>query len=237
MRLLVFGLSVFLDVGLLGHSAGVRADEKKKEAKSDQAKSDPAKEFAALDKEFQDARQTFIKAYREAKTPEERQQIVKDKQPKVPEYADRFMKLAETYPDSPAAIQALGWLVGNARGTEAGNKALTKLKEKLPAIDDLDQLAKTLPHVPAFGFADQPRKIPEKPTNNIIHPQAVPVLMWVCSATFRSAGIPEQEKAYNSTVDLLLERLAERPALAPLAGYLPQDTNPEWAANNLRKMM
>ncbi len=273
MKLFVFGLAAFVAVGLIGLSPGIRADEKKKQAKPDQAQSDAAKEFAALEKEFQDAQQAFFKAIREAKTDEERQQVLKDKRPNLPDFADRFMKLAETSPDSPEAIQALGWLVGNARGTEAskkalakllkfaetnpdnpaafqalgllvgngrgteeGNKALAKLKEKLPAIDDLDQLAKILPHVPPLALVDLASKIADKAKKNLDHPQAPAILMWVCSATLYSSDKSELAKLYNSTVDLLMERFAERPELAPLADFLPRDTNPEWAEKHLRKL-
>ncbi len=252
MKLFVFGLAAFVAVGLIGLSPGIRADEKKKQAKPDQAQSDAAKEFAALEKEFQDAQQAFFKAIREAKTDEERQQVLKDKRPNLPDFADRFMKLAETSPDSPeaiqalkfaetnpdnpAAFQALGLLVGNGRGTEEGNKALAKLKEKLPAIDDLDQLAKILPHVPPLALVDLASKIADKAKKNLDHPQAPAILMWVCSATLYSSDKSELAKLYNSTVDLLMERFAERPELAPLADFLPRDTNPEWAEKHLRKL-
>src|SRR6266851_5123071 len=236
MGLFVFGLAAFVAVGLIGLSPGIRADEKKKQAKPDQAQSDAAKEFAALEKEFQDAQQAFFKAIREAKTDEERQQVLKDKRPNLPDFADRFMKFAETSPDSPEAFQALGLLVGNGRGTEEGNKALAKLKEKLPAIDDLDQLAKILPHVPPLALVDLASKIADKAKKNLDHPQAPAILMWVCSATLYSSDKSELAKLYDSTVDVLMERFADRPELAPLADFLPRDTNPEWAEKHLRKL-
>src|SRR6266849_780256 len=100
MRLIVFGLSACLAAGLIGLTPDIPADEKKKDAKPDQGKPDPAKEFAAIQKDFADAQQAFFKAVQEAK-PEERQQIIKEKRPKPAEFADRFLKLAEKYPDSP----------------------------------------------------------------------------------------------------------------------------------------
>lgn len=236
MRLFVFGLSAIIAVGLLGHSPGLRADEKKKEAKPDQAKSDPAKEFVAIFKDFADAQEAFLKAYQEAK-PEERPQILKDKRPKPADFADRFLKLAETYPDSPQAAQALAWVVGNGRGTEAANKAIAKLKDKLKTIDDLDQLNKSLTGLPPFGLGDLASLVAEKAKKNLDHPQIVPLLMWICSQTAYSGGVPEQAKLYDSTVDILMERFAERKELAPLTNWLPVDTNPAWAEKHLRTLM
>jgi hypothetical protein len=236
MRLFVVSLAACVAVGLAGWTPGVQADEKKKEAKADQAKSDPAKEFAAIQKDFADAQQAFIKAYQEAK-PEERAQIQKDKQPKPAEYADRFLKLAETYPDTPVAFQSLAWAVGIGRGTDAAKKAVAKMKEKLTAINDLDQLTKTLSGLSPFGLGDLASVVAEKAKKNLDHPQAVPLLMSVCSMTAYSGDIPDQAKLYDSTVDLLMERFVERKELAPLADFLPRDTNPEWAEKHLRKLM
>jgi len=236
MRFVVFGLAACLAVGLVGLSPGLRADEKDKEKKSDQAKPDPAKELAALNKEFNDAQQAFFKAYREAKTNEERQQILKEKQPKPADFADRFLKLAEAYPDTPQAGQAVGWLLSYGRGTEAGNKALTKLKEKLAGIDDLGQLQKSLGSLPAFGLGELAFPVAEKVKKKLEDPKAAPLLMWVLSATLRPQT-PEQGKLYDATVDLLMERFADRPELEPLTNYLPMDTNPTWAEKHLRTLM
>src|SRR5690348_2159171 len=110
MRLIVFGLSACLAVGLIGLSPGLRADEKKKDEKTDQKKGDPEKEFQAIQKDYGEAQQAFFKAYQDAKTQEEKSKVLKEKRPNPAEYADRFLKLAETYPDSPAATQAYAWL-------------------------------------------------------------------------------------------------------------------------------
>src|SRR5262249_55082854 len=60
---------------------------------------------------------------------------------------------------------------------------------------------------------------------------------WVLSQTLYSGNIPDQAKLYDSTVDLVMERWADRPELAPLASYLPMDMNPAWAEKHLRKLM
>src|SRR5206468_12331322 len=129
MKRLMIGLAVFAAIGLCDWCPGLRADDPAK----DLPKPDPTKELATVQKEWEDARRAFATSLQEAKTNEERQQILKEKQPKPAEFADRFLKLAEKYPDSMQASQAMAWIVANAGGTEAGQKALPKLKENLAA--------------------------------------------------------------------------------------------------------
>src|SRR5439155_7078439 len=102
MKRLMIGLTAFAAIGLWGSQLRLRGDEPAK----DQSKADPAKVLSALQKEWTDAQQAFRKAYEEAKTDEERQQVVKDKQPKAADFADRFLKLVETDPDSSEAVPA-----------------------------------------------------------------------------------------------------------------------------------
>lgn len=235
MKRLMIGLAAFAAVGLYGSPLGLRADEPSK----DQSKPDPAKVLSALQKEWTDAELAFSKAYQEAKTDEEKQQVLKEKRPKAADYADRFLKIAETDPDSPEAGQALSWLFTQGRGTEAGNKAQAKipmLKVKLGAISDLALLHKGLSQFPAYLFQDLAPQVAEKAKKDLDHPQAVPLLMWVCSATLYSGGTP-LAKLYDSTIDLLIERFPERKELAPLANWLPMDQNAEWAEKHLRKLI
>jgi hypothetical protein len=236
MKRLAFGLAACVAIGLCGWGGGLRGDEPAK----DQPKPDAAKELAALQKEWADAQQTFRKAYGEAKTDEERQQVVKDKQPKPADFADRFLKLAETYPDSSEAVPALAWLLNFGAGTPAGQKAqsqIPKLKEKLVAMTDLDQLQKILSRLPASTFMDLAPQIAEKAKKNLDHPQALLLLMWVCGAT-AYAGESPLGKLYHSTVDFLMERFPERPELTPLATiWLARDPNPDWAEKHLRNLM
>jgi len=177
MKLFVYGLAACAAVGLSGLSPGTRADEPSK-----QANADPAKEFAAIKKEWSDAQQAFYKAYGDAK-PAERPQLLREKRPQPAAYADRCLKLVESNPDSPVAVEALGWVVANARGTPQAQKALPRLKEKVTAISDLGQLQKTLALVPSFGVADLAPQVAEKARKNLDHSQAAALLVWVGSAT------------------------------------------------------
>jgi hypothetical protein len=235
MKHVVLSLTVCAAFGLCGLLPAVRGDEPAK----DKPKPDAAKELAALQKEWNDAELAFSKAYQEAKTDEEKQQVLKEKRPKAADYADRFLKIAETDPDSLEAVSAFGWLLRHGGGTEEGGKARVKipmLKEKLAAITDLDELSKKLAVLPPRYFMDATPQFAEKAKKNLDHPQAVPILIWVCSATLYSDGTP-LAKLYDSTIDLLMERFPERKELAPLAMWLPMDQrHPEWAEKHLRKL-
>jgi hypothetical protein len=67
----------------------------------------PAEQYQALEKEYQDALQTYSKEYREAKTPAERQKVRQEKYPRPGKFVDRFLDLAAKNPKEPFAFDAL----------------------------------------------------------------------------------------------------------------------------------
>lgn len=79
----------------------LRADDKKPADK-------PAKSegFEALKKEFEEAQKEFRKAVNDAKTDEDRQKVIKEKNP-GPRFGDKFLSFAEKNPKDPAAYDAL----------------------------------------------------------------------------------------------------------------------------------
>lgn len=235
MNRFLFGFAVGAAVVLLGLAPGARADDKAK--KKEQA--DPAKEYAAIEKEWNDAQQAFSKAYQQAKTNEERQQILKEKRPQPGAYAERFLKLAAAHPDSPEATRALAWVAGNNRGTEMAKKAVGQLKEKLAAINDLDQLEKHLKGgagVFPGALGELAPAVVEKVKKNLDHPKAVALLVWAASTTLYGPG-KELTQCYNDTIDLLMERFAEREELGQLPTWLAMDEDPAWAAKHLRRLL
>src|SRR5260370_16577510 len=143
MKRIIFGVAAGLTLGLVILAPGVRADEPGKPAKAD-----PAKELAAIRSDWTKAQQNFMKEYGAAKTDVERREMLRVKRPKPAEFADRCLKLAEANPDNPAAAEALAWAAGNAPGTPAAQKAQPLLKEKIPAITDLEHLHKPLAGLP-----------------------------------------------------------------------------------------
>lgn len=76
----------------------------------------PAEQLKALDKEFNDAMQTFQKAYTDAATAEEKQKIIQEKYPQPDKFAPKFLALAEKNPKDPVAVDALVWIVTHGFG-------------------------------------------------------------------------------------------------------------------------
>src|SRR5262249_1398139 len=66
---------------------------------------------------------------RGAKTPEEREQVVRDKSPQPDKFAARFMEIAEKNPKDPAAVDALIFVVTYARGGQVRERAVNQLFE------------------------------------------------------------------------------------------------------------
>jgi hypothetical protein len=75
----------------------------------------PKEQYKALLKEQNDARKAFQDAYQTAKTQEEKNKVVQEKYPNPDKLAPKFLELAEKNPKDPIAIEALTWLVLNAR--------------------------------------------------------------------------------------------------------------------------
>ncbi len=71
----------------------------------------PAERIAALKKEFKEAQKAFSRAYGEAKTPEEREQVIATEMPKPESFAPRAWAIAEEFPKDDAAAEALVWIV------------------------------------------------------------------------------------------------------------------------------
>lgn len=106
-----------------------------------------AKELASLNQEFQQAMAAFMAEYTKAK-PKDRGELIKNKLPQPAEYADRFMALAEKYPDDPAAFDALVWIVSRAPDSELAATAIDRLLEKHLNDDKMAEVAMEL----SFGM-------------------------------------------------------------------------------------
>jgi thiol-disulfide isomerase/thioredoxin len=77
----------------------------------------PAEQYRDLEQEFLNAQQVFQIAYREARTEEERQDVLRARCPQPARYAPRFLDIAVRYPKDPAAADALIWVVNNLRSS------------------------------------------------------------------------------------------------------------------------
>ena len=79
------------------------------------------KKYRELLAEFGQQRLAYSKAYREAKTEADRLKVRRELFPKPQILAPKFLALAKEHADDPVAMQALVWVVSNARlGTAAG---------------------------------------------------------------------------------------------------------------------
>jgi len=103
-------------------------DDKPKDKPKEPDKKTPAEQYQALVKEFTDARQVFIKEYREAKTQEDRQKVLKEKQPQPDKYAGKFIELADANPKDAVAIDAIAWVLMNTFSFEPSNKDSPRAK-------------------------------------------------------------------------------------------------------------
>jgi hypothetical protein len=81
----------------------------------------PREQYDALVKEAQQAQQGFLKAVREAKTPEDRQKVYKENTDRMSQLGDRFLALAEMNARDAVALDALLWVA--TQNTPRADKA------------------------------------------------------------------------------------------------------------------
>jgi thiol-disulfide isomerase/thioredoxin len=106
-----------------------------------QADVDPGvKAYVTLLREHEEAMTAFRTALEAARTPAERQTVFRDKHPKNADYARKFLEAARKHPDSPAAIDALTWVVLHPVEAEAPEAKLrgeaVRALLKKPATDN-----------------------------------------------------------------------------------------------------
>ena len=109
----------------------------------------PAQQYQALVKEYDQARQEYAKASREAKTDEERNQIAREKFPKVDRFTGRFLELAQKHPKDPAACDALAWIIkfGSFQARKDAAEAAEVLRNDYVKDPRMAQLCRSLPFV------------------------------------------------------------------------------------------
>jgi hypothetical protein len=100
-------------------------EDPKDKPKADAAS--PAAAFKELTAKYDTAYQEFLKEYRAAKTNEERQKILREKQPKLQEFTAKLLEIAEKNAKDPAAVDCLIWIVQRGGGTPDGRKAVATL--------------------------------------------------------------------------------------------------------------
>jgi hypothetical protein len=128
MNRMVIGLLAML---LLGEALPALDDTKDKDNAKDKTKADkprtPAEQYLAVAKDFQNARQDFLKAFQAAKSQEERNKVFKEKSPNALKYAEQMGEIAEKNPKDDAAVDALAWIVTHVGYPPLVDKALNTL--------------------------------------------------------------------------------------------------------------
>lgn len=84
-------------------------------------------QIAAIQKEFEEARQEFMTAYRKLETDEERQKLFVESYPKPETYAPRLLTIAIENEGDPAVVDALTWIVTNVQQGREKKVATEKL--------------------------------------------------------------------------------------------------------------
>lgn len=144
----------------------VRAEDDRKEDSESVSAS-----VQTLIKEYQQAQRDFSTDYRQAKTNEERQQVLKAR-PTPDVFAQRFLSIVEDHPSAPAAVDALAWVCANVRSGVHHDHALKQLldqhveSEKLAAVCQRLQFSQST-HAEAFL-----RAVLQKNSHNEVKAQA-----------------------------------------------------------------
>ncbi len=166
----------------------------------------PAEEYKAIVAEYDKALADFRKAVTDAK-PQDRQKVMREKQPKLDEYVTRLQKLAEKHPKAPAAVDALIWVAGHTspRDTDPKSphvKAMTMLTRDHVRSDKLRPFIQRMRSNLGESEPKFLRAVIEKNPSREIQGEASLVLAQQAAFRLRLAEDlkedPEQAKRYES---------------------------------------
>lgn len=181
-----------------------------------------AEQFGAILRAWRQADQEFWKAHRKAKTADERRKVVAEKSPNPEPLAERCLKLAETYPDTPAGLAALCWAISKAPKTEAGKKALTTLQGGLIARADLEDLMSAFDSAQSMHGEVAQQLAPlvfQRVKQQLDHPKTARLLTWVCTC-FWGDESAEAPALFTEAADLIVRRFVDRPDINHLCECL-----------------
>ena len=147
-------LTCVLALLLLSGGAQSRAAQTKDNSASAKASS-PAEAYRAMVQEYDAAVQEFTKNYQQAKTDDERQKAM-EKYPQADSFTGRFLTFAQNHPKDAAAVDALAWIVQNARNPQNtdAEKALKVLLNDHVANPKLGPVCQSL----AYAYSSNAEK-------------------------------------------------------------------------------
>ena len=120
MRVVIAGLVALLLVG-----PATRGDDPDKKPPG------PKAQYDALVKEHSAAQQAYFKAVGKAKTPEDRQKLMKEEAPKLEKVLAKFLDLARKHPKDAVAVDALLVVARDNMASSAGGTSQKKAREML----------------------------------------------------------------------------------------------------------
>jgi tetratricopeptide (TPR) repeat protein len=123
-----------------------------------------AGEYKALVSEFEAAREKFSKLYQSAKTDEERQKAM-ETYPRPEAFAPRFLEVARKHPKSPAALDALVWIVSGCRSGPELLQALSAIAGDHIENEKIEQVCEEL----LYSFSDEAEKLLRKALDRSPH--------------------------------------------------------------------
>jgi hypothetical protein len=101
----------------------------------------PKEQYTALEAEYEKLQNELFKRYQDAKTDEERKEILA-KRPEPGPFAEKMMKIAEKYPKDAAALDALVWVLRSMGKSELSDQAFEMISKSY--LQD-PQITKVLP--------------------------------------------------------------------------------------------
>jgi hypothetical protein len=156
----------------------------------------PKEKYDALVKEFTTQRSQLVQEINKAKD-DERQKLVQKYYAVGKDFGDRFYKIYEDDPKSPVATEALFWILQNANGSDAFQKAAEKATTfvaDMPTKELLGRLNRL--RVSNLKFVEAVCRRAEKEGKD---PQAIDLLTWVVQ---QATGGPSDKAA-----DVLVAKL------------------------------
>src|SRR4029079_18393615 len=172
-------LALLAAVGIATPAFGAPQAEKKEA--QEEAKT-PAQELKAIQQDFSKKQQDFYKAYQAAKTQAEKNTIRATQQPDPTPFLERAIKLAQAHADSPAATDALLWVVQMNGQSPAGAEAQKLLAEGFVAKTAMADLASKLSRVRVFSANELAEAVMARAEKNLHDKDAPKLLAWVQSA-------------------------------------------------------
>jgi vacuolar-type H+-ATPase subunit H len=193
-----------------------RGEEPKKEPSAKE-------QYDALIKEFSAKQREIIAAVNKAKGPEQ-QKLIESYRAIGKEFAEKFYKLIESDPKSTVAADAAFWIVQNASGSPAYQKAADKV-EALIAEMPMTELSEKINRIPVNpAVVDAVLKRAEKDEKD---PKSADLIAWAATrASFLLAG----QKAAQT----LLEKYPDHVAIDRILAGLARSRSPE-TEKTLRK--